>query len=419
MANYFVWAIVFFVSYLAITQKKNRGSLAIIMFIVLGILSSIIDPKYYFFGFISPDNISVLVVIIVGFLGVKNTKKFKNWSPLQKKAFIFYIILSFLFSIQINIKDVYLFGNLTTDILFKRLFRDFLILFGFYNIIKWSENTFFLDSLRKGFLITIILGALSAVFPIFFESIGLVPSTQFFSNELYGEFARNTGFFGGNANYVSISVNLIAAWSMAMMSVTKKYKNTHLVILLFSFLAILSMASKNAIAVFSLNFLLFIVFNLSFFLKKIYLSGMMIVSFFLLFNFYGETILNRIDGQESGEEDTFSTRVVYWKLYSQNFINHSEYYLFGKNDKVRIHKQNPHNLYIFITYYGGLVFILPILYLLAVFVRYSYRYRKRLAYPIMYCLIAFIVGELTSHGLPNFLFPLLIASASIQYRDGE
>jgi len=254
----------------------------------------------------------------------------------------------------------------------------------------------------KSVILTLIILIISTIFAEWFLSAGFIPNLR----EVHG-IDRNTGFLGMNANGASIFYNIVLGFALADLKCNplKTQKKLDYMIISLSIIAVMLMVSKTGFIILISILLLFFYSNvrkLRFYIKEIiFIIGIMIVVYFWI----GDQMTTRIQYQISGKEDTYSTRISYNEIYLKKAFSDKDILWFGHTDQPRIHKQNPHNLLVYTFYYGGIFFILILLFIYLRMIWFSISARYRI---YSYVLLPVILGSLSGFTDYTVWFPMMV-----------
>ena len=373
------------------------------------VMRTIYIPTVTIFGvYPQIDNIaSMLLLFYILFNSIKKPLFSTLNLPVRYSLYFMFFYLIFLNGFLL-IKNIIYFDE-SFSLLIKRFSRDLVNLYLILYVIHYSKFHKYKLLVIKTMVLTLILLILSSAFATWFISLGFIPNTDI----IHG-IERNTGFLGMNANGASVFYNIILGFGLSELENTRSHRNKKWIYLLIilSIIGVMLMVSKTGFIILIALFLLFYYRNVKrmrFFIKEgILLLGIMIA----IYIWIGDTMTTRIQYQFSGKEDTYSSRMNYNELYLKKAFSDNDIFWYGHTTQAKPHKQHPHNLLVYSFYFGGIFFILILLFLYfkMLWFSISVKYRK-----YGYVLFPVLMGSLSGFTDYSLWFPIL---AGLIYENG-
>jgi hypothetical protein len=250
-------------------------------------------------------------------------------------------------------------------------------------ILKWgpiillilkTDTEFFERVIFKGIFISIIILVFSGVFAGPLASLGFkIGVTKEFEYQLYikmPSYMRNSGFLGdGDFNVLGAFYNLILAFILSYFDYRKIFSKADVLLcFIFSILGVILTGSRMAFITFIIVILIFLLRISSFKLLTRYFL-LIIITILVLYNLgMLDFILDRFHMQNSAAElsiNSHYSRANRWISFYNYSTSRIERFLFGYDS---IHYfipgeyNDPHNLYLRMLYYGGVFFVILLIF---------------------------------------------------------
>jgi len=409
--NFLIVSIIIFFYYFF--ASKNKWDNAVTLFTTFIILSGIFAAKDQLFGIIDHRIIVSILIILTYYFYPQNliTVKYKYLDK-NKKYSIILIIIAISVMRYIEIKNLFLdidyillFNDEDLITILKRTAKGLLFIFSSYLIIKRLYNYKTYKSIEKGFLFGLSLAILSMIYPNIFLQWG-------FTLEMgIDEGKRLTGLLGMQSNQAGALFNIIYGFLLAKKDGNLKFEIHEIVIITLIIIGLIIIASKAGLVIFiTLTFVYLVRNKISFkSLTKTILVSALAIS---LFYGYGNYFAKRISDQMSGEEDTFGARVNKWQIYIKNIQNNPNYLFFGNDSPPQGTNRAPHNHYIYIIFFSG---VIPFYIFLRSFYKIATQNKKykanNLSFSPIYSLLALLIAWGSGALLLNY-WAILVFSMS-------
>ncbi len=384
-----------------------KRDISIFLYVVFLPINTILPSTYNVLGTVSYTNI----LFMVAFYHLIFWKSDIPQTTIRRISLrIIYIFLAYL--LYSDFRHAYL-GILP----FYKDFNPYIE--GIRNIIRWiplsllvrkMDNEMFDRLIFKAIVVSITILALSVAFayPLFFMGFKVGFSTEFEyrQNILMPEFMRNSGFLAdGDFNVMGALFNMIFAFCLSYFDITKIYKRKDaLICLAVSLTGVFLTGSRMAVLT------LIIILTYSFWktssLQKLVKYSVYILTFLAILWQMGmfDFILNRLSQQNTVGELSLSekySRLNRWISFFEYSTSSINRLVFGY-DSIHFFTgreyRDPHNLFLRMLYYGGIVFVSLFIYQLIRLINYSIyeNTRFRIMLVLIPCLISsMIIGQHT------------------------
>lgn len=396
-----------------LSSPSKSWSIAVITFMTVVIIRSLLPGYYRILGFITIDNIAVGFLVGTALLDqtVKITE-FRKLDVQKRLAFYIAILMFLLFHRFLEVKTLLfpdlVYGDITVGLqtIFKRTMRDALILIAVYFILVKSYDRKTYQALEVGILLGVVISAMSALLVPQLLQIGFIPLVR--ESRMT---TRYSGFLGMNPNQAAMFYNIVYAFCLARLEVTTKRRALYYTSIVFACLGILMGASKTGVIVAAALSMLFFFRNVTSFRRGIIPALIVFTIFWVNYERYGQTIEKRIEMQLSGEYDTLGSRMSYWKLYGIDIAEKPHYLLIGNLNPRPTHR-SPHNYYLYILFFGGMLFFLPNAIIIYRLIRNRKICSNIYSFSVLYPLSALLLSWITSSSSFSIWFPIILAMSS-------
>jgi len=383
-------------------------------FVVLLPMKAIVHPNDYIFYRISPDDLSVAGFLIAYyFFANYRLIKFRKIDESKKYTFYFIVILIFCLNYYINIKANYWVGTDATglrpeEVQAFQIIRDLIIIYSIILIFKLIYDERMYWAIEKGLLFGTAIIALSMSFSDYFSIIGL--------HSGFAVHGRTSGFLNDNPNVAGAYLSIFIGYFIGRIEnynsniINLKY---YIIVLFIAIIGIFATASRTSLIA------LFFVF--SYFLFKNSFVGNIrqkVVGLFLIFALliafieFGSMMEDRVNTAMSSEGETLQTRFLHWALYFEDLMYNKDYLIYGNTKPIQ-HWGDVHNLYLYLTWNAGLIYLLIFIFLIRKISK-STRFNRNFYFKIdiLYLIIPLIVSGFTSSHIIRINYLLAFALAS-------
>lgn len=389
---------------------KSKWGGAVFLFVLFITMRRLLGPEDQLLGMLDQRLIvSILVIFTVYNSKVPGLKV--GFLDKSKKYAIYLSIFSLIILIRyIDIKAGLINGDINWLSQIKTIIRDIIFIYALILIINrmYIPETF--QALENGLFFGIALIVFSIIFYQIFESIGLYSIGERETELLLQKnFARLTGFRGGNPNGAAAQFNLVLAYALSKIQSTRKFTLKYKLLIVAHLIGILLFASKTGLSVAIILVLFFIFKSWNNIKSPLGVTFAIVLLGIIGYNYFGDIMEYRIERQISGEFDTAGSRFQHWRDYSDYFSEHGETFIFGYIEQTSL-KQDVHNTYIGVIYDAGIISFIIIFIML----RKMYVNRKtndKYAFDLTYLFLALLLHWVTGSIFFNYWF-FLIAAAS-------
>jgi hypothetical protein len=238
---------------------------------------------------------------------------------------------------------------------------------------------------------------------------------------------RNVGFYGGgDSNSAGVFFNLLIGICFLELLKTKKLRRSYLTLIFIFTLGIALTGSRMAFITMVLLFSFF-GFRTTLSLNKIILGMSLVVLLVILIDKTDvfNVIFERFEKYGTEEQYNLTlggNRTIRWLLFIKYGFEDSARFFFGYNSllfSISMQKYyDPHNVFIRMFYYSGILFLIPFLYYLG---KYVYHIIKEKDWPFstFYFLPMAISFMIISQLGPIYHLLFLIANASLWNKNGR
>lgn len=382
---------------------------AVFLFVSLNLLVRIVPSNEFLYGFISPENITILCCLI-GMIFIKPVR-LRFIDNQKKQAILLLLIFNYFFTYYLAIKAHFFYGA-AIEITFNTFLRDILYSTILIMLVKRINDEKSYTTVMFGLITGAVLAAVSIVFAEYLSLIGFDPNIGF---SYEGEFiGRPSGFLGGDANVAGMFCAVHIA--LIFVLIREKYFNKigiyiAIASLILLLIAIMRTGSRTAFAATSLQIFLF--YRKQGGIKRIitilFISALV---YYMLISF-GDLLAKRLtEALKDPNRATMGSRISYWRTYMADLFSHIEYFIVGNLNQPPIYR-NPHNYYLRLLYFAGLM---PFIFYLSTIKKFIFEKpvlegRARtfnLAFPIIaYALTIMAIGD-----PPSIYLSIIIALSS-------
>jgi hypothetical protein len=345
------------------------------LFIALLPTNGFVSTEYNLLGVIHSSYIIYFFSFIALLLEWSSLSKQEEYEINQYRKLLIGIItllvFFFFYSILLNIKkDILGLESISFQLLLTRTIRAFLFFGSLFIILKLSRLSCYLYYLRKGFMFSLVIISLGAIFSNLWQNLGIYIGSDEVQN--FGFEVRRSGFWGLSGDENSLAGFLAIGFAYTLF---KHQRNYQWVLLVIS-LGILSTGSRTGV----LNILLILVF---FFIardvqikskSRLFIFLIIAMVFGLYFGVFSN-IIERFLALGTGEDkglDSSATfgRVGGWLLYLRFIFSDYSVFFFGTFESlykalgINYYERVAHNFFIQLWYYWGIFALSFFLYIL-------------------------------------------------------
>lgn len=365
-----------------------------------------------FLGFIDLVEINAILMIIIVQKNFKKTKSNINLRKYQKAA-IFYILICILFEIFYAIKLPLVVSRYEADYfgIIRRSLRNIMYIYAFVTLIKRMNNKTIIKILDNSFVTFAIIFSVSTMITksLYLAGIEIGIGAAFGAGS--DLVVRTVGFFGaGDENVLASLLAMLFGYFLANIEKKRSKKSYYIAMALIVF-GIINTGSRGGLIGLVIIILLFLAKNRT----RVWNAKILILLITSLVLFYfGDMLINRLllrTADLYGENPQYYGlygRIFKWEAYMVDIIKHPSYLIAGDYlARPSWFRFSPHNVFILVLYYGGLLFFIPFVKSFIAFFRLK-NYQNPLSFSAIYILIPLFVMYMELNTIFYFSLPILI-----------
>lgn len=351
-----------------------------------------------------------ITMICLSFLLIQNVRVNTSDKLLSKykKAVMFYIILCLLINVFLLWKRHFIIEN-TYDLLnmITRSLKFSLYTFTLYAIFQRINSRGMLKTSETALIVFVFVFTISAMLYKPLLSMGIDIGVRMGNEDI-----RNAGIFNNNEIVFANTLGMIFGYFIGKLEHTK-FKLIHIIIILLILIGIIFSASRGGFIGILLIFVLFLIRKRT---SKIGVSLLLLIFSILVLYFGGDILLDRLLMRSLEFEGSYTditnkygglnVRIFKWVNYINELIKNPSYLFFGTNEETPFY-YNPHNVLIFILFFGGIIpFICYLVSMGKLF--FLSRSRNQESFNKLYILIPFGIMVMELNQWFYFMLPILI-----------
>ena len=309
-------------------------------------------------GFIDLAEINAILMIIIVQKNFKKTQYNINLRKYQKAA-IFYILICILFETYYAIKIPFV-SHLETDYfsIIRSTLRWSMYIYAFIVLIQRMNNKMILNIIDNSLVI----------FAIIFSASTIISKHLYQSGTEIGISAglvvRAVGLFeGGDENVLASLLAMLFGYFLANIEKGRNKKSYYIAMALIV-IGIINTGSRGGLIGLFFVIIIYIVKNRT---RTWHVNIVILSITFLLLFYFGTPIIDRLllrsadmHGQSSTQYYGLYGRIYKWEAYINDLIKHPLYLIAGDYlPKPTWMRFSPHNVFIKMLYFGGLLFFIP------------------------------------------------------------
>jgi hypothetical protein len=364
--------------------------LLILLYIVYLPTNGFISTEYNLFGILHVSyivNMFALGTILLEWHSLDWETKMKIKESSRFNSIVLYFALFLFLYMLLTEYRLYLLGmsDISPTLLITRSIRYVLMFVPLILLVRISSIEYFNNILRKGFILSISIIALSMIFSVQLSSMGIATQedSTIMQTGIQSMVLRRAGVFSSIGD-VNSAAGFLAVGFAFILFIHKVYMQTKLksILALIIILAFIAAGSRAAIGSTILVIILFLMVRDTSFREKIGLIFFIALIIFILFTQdYIEPVLRRFSELRMGEGHLDSHhefgRLGGWLFYINYIFSDTKIVLFGATESIykdlfSVHFERvAHNFYIQLLYRWGIFPLLILLYLIAKYITYS------------------------------------------------
>lgn len=401
-------AFYFFVAVFLLALYFKKFELLLFTFPILAYLNldELLTIDAQLFGVLNLFELNSILLAIVMYNYVPT---YGNVNPNYQKYYkvaIIYFLYCFLFEINYSFRIHISRG---TDIDYASIIRRFLrycvYFVTFIIVLKRINNKKALEVLDRSIIVFCIFFALSTL--LYNTEVGGI------RNEInISQVGRNSGLFlGGDENFLASILGMFFGYIIANIE-RNRIKRTYYIAIIFIIFGIITTGSRGGLIGIIAIFTLYLLRNPG---NKILTTLTIGIGSALLIFFIGDNLIDRLLLQSNDLYNTESAkyyglygRIYKWIAYIQDIIDNPTYLILGTyGQRPYWWGWSPHNVFIKVIYFGGLLFLFPLIKILTQLF-YLPKSNNNRAFSLVYVLIPFIGMYMELNNVFYFILPILV-----------